>query len=91
MKQQELKQEEGEVCALTYEAEKQGSRCGGAGQASRSVLITVNVMLMQHLESMGQFIKGSSRQWGCILKSQEYSGNMSLSRKNPEAVRKFSF
>lgn len=64
MKQQELKQEEGEVCALTYEAEKQGSRCGGAGQASRSVLITVNVMLMQHLESMGQFIKGSSRQWG---------------------------
>ena len=25
----------------------------------------------------------------CILKSQEYSGNMSLSRKNPEADRKF--
>lgn len=64
MKQQELKQEEGEVCALTYEAEKQGSWCGGAGQASRSVSIPVNVMLMQHLESMGQFIKGSSRQWG---------------------------
>ena len=66
MKQQELKQEEGEVRAPTYEAEKQGSWCGGAGQASRPVWITVNVMLMRHLESPGQFIKGSSRQWGSV-------------------------